>query len=80
MDTPKTVVVGLAMQLFGFPLLLVGGMIAPHHERILCTMDKVAARLCSPQQHTALMYGGGFMAFGALLFLVGLGLDRAGRV
>ena len=79
MDTSRQVVVGLAMQLCGFPLLLLGGFIAPHHTRVLCTVEKVAARLCSFDEHNALMYGGALMGLGAIVFLVGLGLDRAGR-
>ncbi len=56
-----------------------GRVYRPTHTRVLCTVEKVAARLCSFDEHNALMYGGALVGLGAIVFLVGLGLDRAGR-
>lgn len=79
MDSPPKVVAGLAMQLAGFVILLVGGMLLPGKAETVCTVDRVAAHLCSSTEQQAVIYGSVLAAIGALIFFVGMYFDKTGR-
>jgi hypothetical protein len=78
-DSPPKVVAGLAMKLAGFVTLLIGGMLLPGKAGRSCTVERVAAHLCSPSEHQAENYGLVLLCIGALIFYLGWYFDRTGR-
>jgi hypothetical protein len=67
------------MQLAGFAILVAGGFLLPGKAGTSCTVERVAARLCSPDRHQSETIGLVLAAIGALIFFAGLYLDRTGR-
>jgi hypothetical protein len=77
-SSPK-VVAGLAMQLAGFAIMIVGGILLPGKTGTSCTVERVAARLCSPDQQQGETIGMVLAATGAIIFFIGYWLDKTGR-
>ena len=78
-DAPTKVVAGLAMQLAGFIILLIGGLLLPGKGGWSCPVERVASHLCSPSEHQSENYGLALLVIGALIFYLGWYFDRTGR-
>jgi hypothetical protein len=67
------------MKIGGFVILLIGGMLLPGKAGKSCTVERVAAHLCTSIEHQAENYGLILACIGALIFYLGWYFDRTGR-